>query len=293
MKIATAAYPLSWLDAWADYEEKITGWVTDAAAQGADLLVFPEYGAMELAALSGADAAGSVQGSITAVGEWLDQANALFSRLSSAHSVHILSPSAPVRDGDLTVNRAGLFTPACTVGWQDKQIMTRFERDDWAVSGGGPLRVFDTALGRIGVLICYDCEFPLLAKALADAGAELILVPSCTEALEGYWRVRIGAMARALELQCVTVMSSLIGTEPRLFAVEENTGTGGVFGPPDKGFPPTGVIACGTLDAPGWTLAEVDLDTIRAVRADGHVLNLTHWNEQPSRVTQVEYSRLT
>ncbi len=293
MKIATAAYPLSWVETWADYEAKITRWVVDAASQGADLLVFPEYGAMELAALSGADAAGSVQGSITAVGDWLEQGNALFSSLSSAHSVHILSPSAPVRDGDMTVNRAGLFAPSGAVGWQDKQIMTRFERDDWKISGGGPLRVFETALGRIGVLICYDCEFPLLAKALVDAGAEVILVPSCTEALEGYWRVRIGAMARALELQCVTAMSSLIGTEPRLFAVEENTGTGGVFGPPDKGFPPTGVIACGTLDAPGWTIAEVDLGAIRTVRADGHVLNLAHWEEQHPRVTQVEYSRLT
>ncbi|WP_137699397.1 carbon-nitrogen hydrolase family protein [Marimonas lutisalis] len=292
MKIATAAYPLSWLSGWSDYEAKITQWVAEAVGQGADLLVFPEYGAMELASLSGAEAAGSVQGSIAAVGEWLEQANALFSRLSSERGVHILSPSAPLRDGDRTVNRAGLFTPSSAVGWQDKQIMTRFERDDWGIEGGGPLQLFDTALGRIGVLICYDSEFPLLAKALADAGAELILVPSCTEALEGYWRVRIGSMARALELQCVTVMSSLIGTEPRLYAVEENTGTGGIFGPPDKGFPPTGVIACGTLDQPGWTIAEINLDAIRAVRADGHVLNLAHWQEQVPRIGQVAKTRL-
>ena len=292
MKIATCAYPLTWLDNWADYEAKITSWVADGAALGADLLVFPEYGAMELAALSGAGAAGSVQGSIAAVGDWLPQANALYSRLSTEFGVHLLSPSAPVRDGAITVNRAGLFTPSGAVGWQDKQIMTRFERETWQVSGGGPLTVFDTALGRIGVLICYDAEFPLLARALSEAGAEVILVPSCTEALEGYWRVRIGAMARALELQCVTAMSSTIGVEPRLYAVEETTGTGGVFCPPDRGFPPTGVLAEGVLDQPGWTCAEVDLEAIRAVRADGHVLNLAHWVEQPDRAARVAECRL-
>ncbi len=74
--------------------------------------------------------------------------------------------------------------------------MTPFERD-WGISGGAPLRVFDTALGKIAVLICYDSEFPLLARALAEAGAEVILVPSCTERVSGFHRVRTGSMARA------------------------------------------------------------------------------------------------
>ena len=168
--------------------------------------------------------------------------------------------------------------------------MTRFEREEWGIAGAtggaGPLRVFDTDLGRIGILICYDSEFPLLARDLAERGVEILLVPSCTEALEGYWRVRIGAMARALEGQCVTVMASLVGKQPRLYAVEENTGAGGVFGPPDRGFPPTGVIAEGKLNRPGWTYATVDLAAVREVRADGHVLNLTHWPEQEAAVTR-------
>ena len=146
---------------------------------------------------------------------------------------------------------------------------------------GGPLQVFDTALGKIGILICYDSEFPLLGRALAEA--ELLLVPSCTEARTGYWRVRIGAMARALENQCVAVMSSLVGVEPRLFGVEENTGAGGVFGPPDTGFPADGVLALGTLDHPGWTVAEVDPAAIAHVRQDGVVLNRLHWREQAGR----------
>lgn len=284
MKIATAAYPLDWFNDWSDYEAKLTAWVGEAAQNGADLLVFPEYGAMELASLDGARVAGDLEGSIRAVAGRVGSSYNLHAALAARFGVHILSASAPVQEGGVVLNRAALFGPSGLIGVQDKQIMTRFEREDWGISGAtggaGPLRVFDTDLGRLGILICYDCEFPLLARELAEHDIEVLLIPSCTEALEGYWRVRIGAMARALENQCVTVMASLVGKEPRLFAVEENTGMGGIFGPPDRGFPPTGVIAEGVLDRPGWTYAVVDLANVRTVRADGHVLNKAHWAEQ-------------
>lgn len=288
IRIATAAYPPEFLPSFAAYAAKITGWVEDAVQGGAQLLVFPEYGAMELAGLAGAQAAGDLRGSLAAVMARMPDAVALHADLARAHGVHILMGSGPVQGGAAAgariVNRAHLLAPSGAVAHQDKQIMTRFEREDWGIAGGGPLQVFDTALGRIGVLICYDSEFPLLGRALTEAGVEILLVPSCTEALEGYWRVRIGAMARALEGQCVAVMASLVGAAPALFAIEENCGAGGVFGPPDRGFPPTGVIACGALDAPGWTFADVDPAAIATVRADGHVLNARHWGEQDGRL---------
>lgn len=292
MKIAASAYPVSWCDSFEAYAEKQRAWVSEAASQGADLLVFPEYGAMELAAFAGAEGAADMARATQAVSTRFDALSALFSELSSEFSVHILAPSAPVESGARTVNRAGLFAPSGAAGFQDKQIMTRFERDDWGISGGGPLKLFETALGKIGVLICYDSEFPLLARALAEAGADIILVPSCTEALEGYWRVRIGAMARALESQCITVQSSLIGGDPRLFAMDEITGAGGIFGPPDQGMPPTGVVAEGKRDQAGWTYADVNIDQIRNLRADGNVLGFAHWPEQAPRVQTVTHHAL-
>lgn len=286
MKIATAAYPLDWLDSWSQYEDKQARWVAEAAGQGADLLVFPEYGAMELATLAGAEVAGDLERSLFAVSDRIAAANALHARLAAEYGVHILGGSAPVdAGGPRPVNRAHLFAPNGAVGHQDKQIMTRFERDPWQVVGGGPLRLFDTDLGRIGILICYDSEFPLLARALS--GAEILLVPSCTEALSGYWRVRIGAMARALEGQCVTAMASMVGQAPWSEAVETTTGTGGIFGPPDIGFPATGVLAEGRLNQPGWTYAAFDPDAVRHVRRDGVVLNRSHWSEQEPRVKSV------
>jgi len=291
MKVATAAYDLDWLDSWAQYEDKLERWVSDACAQGAGLLVFPEYGAMELSTLDGPGVAGDLERSIRAVSDRLEEAQRLHQRLAIAYNAYILGASAPIVDGPgRPVNRAVFYAPDGRMDHQDKQIMTRFEREDWDIAPGGPLKLFDTSLGKIGVLICYDSEFPLLGRALQQA--DLILVPSCTEALSGYWRVRIGAMSRALENQCVTVMASLVGNNDWSEAVDMNTGTGGVFGPPDKGFPPTGVLAEGSLNQPGWTYADIDLSAVANVRADGHVLNRTHWDEQTPRVDSVTISAL-
>lgn len=290
MKVAAAAYPLNFLDSWAQYEDKISMWVRQAAENGAKLLVFPEYGAMELATLAGAEVAGDLEKSLFAVSDRLPEADALHARLAAEFNVHILAASAPEATQTRPVNRARLITPQGGIGVQDKQIMTRFEREVWDVVPGGPLRLFDTALGKIGVLICYDAEFPLLGRALAEA--DVILVPSCTEGLSGYWRVRIGAMARALENQCVTIMSSVIGVAPWSEAVDISTGAGGIFGPPDDGFPGSGVLAEGNIDWASWTYADVDLDAIANVRRDGSVLNRTHWAEQDQRIQSVTQQQL-
>ncbi len=291
MKIATAAYDLDWLDSWAQYEDKLNAWVAQAAGNEAELLVFPEYGAMELSTLDGADVAGDLERSIQSVSDRMEDVHNLHQRLAEEYKTYILGASAPVSTGEgRPVNRAVLYAPNGRHDHQDKQIMTRFEREEWDIAPGGPLKLFDTALGKIGILICYDSEFPLLGRVLKEA--DIILVPSCTEALSGYWRVRIGAMSRALENQCVTVMASLVGNNDWSEAVDMNTGTGGIFGPPDKGFPQTGVLAEGTLNQPGWTYADINMGAIANVREDGHVLNRAHWDEQNPRVESVTISTL-
>lgn len=280
--LATAAYPMEVLTSWAQYEDKIAGWVGQAVGLGAELLLFPEYGAMELATLAGLEVAGDLERSLHAVSDRIAEADALHAQLAQDHGVYICAASAPIfAGGDRPVNRARLFAPSGAMAQQDKQIMTKFERDPWGVVPGDPLRIFDTALGRIGILICYDSEFPLLGRALKDV--DILLVPSCTEALAGYWRVRIGAMARALENQCIAVMSSTVGDCPWSEAVDENTGAGGIFGPPDLGFPPTGVLAEGQLNVPGWTYAEVAKNAVARVRTEGVVANRIHWEEQEAR----------
>ena len=296
MKIATAAYPLDVLPDWAAYEDKLTAWVSEAAEAGADVLVFPEYGAMELATLAGLDVARDLEASLHAVAARLPDADALHGHLASQYNVHILAASGPAipdaKDkATRPVNRARLFAPTGQVGVQDKQIMTRFEAEVWDVVPGGPLHLFDCALGRIGVLICYDCEFPLLGRALADA--DILLIPSVTEALSGHTRVRIGARARALENQCITVLASVVGDAAWSEAVDVSVGGGGIFGPPDTGFPDTGIIAQGALNTPGWVYGEVDLAAVQAVRTGGTVLNRRDWDQQSGRADPATVITLT
>ena len=277
VRIAAAAYPIDWFDDFSQYQAKITRWVQDA--EGADLLVFPEYGVMELASLGGREVAGDLEASLHEVARHWDRVAALHQALARQHDCHILAASGPVFEGARPVNRAVLYGPDGLIGHQDKQIMTRFEREEWDVVGAPGLRVFDTALGRIGILICYDSEFPLLGRVLAEAGVELVLVPSCTDTVAGFSRVRIGAMARALESQCVVVQAPTVGACDWMPALDENRGRAAIYGPPDGFWPETGIIAEGGMDQPGWVMAEIDVARIADSRRDGAVLPFAHWPE--------------
>ena len=200
LRIAAAQYPIERFATLGDYRDKLARWVAEAAGGGAQLLVFPEYGAMEYAGASGDAIAGDLAASLAAVSDALAEMDAAHAELARRHKVHILAASGPsARPGGRYVNAARLFTPAGRMGVQEKLIMTPFERN-WGISPGETLRVFETALGRIGIAICYDSEFPLLVRAQAEAGAQIILVPSCTEFRSGYApRAHGGDGARAGE----------------------------------------------------------------------------------------------
>ncbi|WP_323008432.1 carbon-nitrogen hydrolase family protein [Paracoccus sp. (in: a-proteobacteria)] len=277
VKIAAAAYPFDSLSDFAAYRTKITRWVEEAA--DCDLLVFPEYGAMELASLGGPQVAGDLEASLHEVARHEPARDALHAELAARHGLHILAASGPFFDGARPVNRAVLFGPQGRIGHQDKQIMTRFEREDWDIAAAPGLRIFDTPVGRLGVLICYDCEFPLLGRVLAEAGVEIVLTPSCTDTVAGFNRVRIGAMARALEGQCVVVQAPTVGDVDWSPAIDENRGAAAIYAPSDGFWPESGIVAEGLMDVPGWVKAEVDLDLVAQSRRDGRVLPFAHWPE--------------
>lgn len=288
MKIAAAAYALTKPSDWSALAQKRADWVAAAAGQGADLLVFPEYAGLELAALEGEDAAADLVTCIDAASRQLPRALAQFRDLAHSHDVHICTGTTPLRLPDgRAVNRAHLVTPAGAIGHQDKLIPTPYERDPWSISPGEGLSVFETGLGRIGILICYDAEFPLIARACVEAGAELLLVPSATEGAAGYHRVRIGAQARALENQCPVVQAPLVGDAPWCTAVDRNHGAAGIFAPPDTGLPDDGVIALGEADVPGWVVADIDTTRFAAVLTAGQVRTRAHWPEQDRRLSAV------
>lgn len=280
-RIASAQYDIGFLPDWTAFEHKIHHWVREAADQGARLLLFPEYFSLELASLFGEEIYRSLDKQLSALQEVLPPFIDLFQREAERRGVHILAGSFPVRHGNRYRNRAYLFTPdGGPAVFQDKLQMTRFENEKWFISGGDEIKVFGTELGKIGVNVCYDSEFPLIARKQVEAGADLILVPSCTDTLAGYWRVRIGCQARALENQCYVVQAPTVGEAPWSEAVDVNIGAAAVYTPVDYGFPDNGVLAVGELNATQWVYADVDLARIAEVRQTGQVFNYRDWPGQ-------------
>ena len=278
LRLACAQYDIGALKDWSEYEAKIGRWVAEAAEAGAKLLVFPEYFSMELASLFPEPVRKSLSGQLGAMQELLPAFQALFAAEASRHGVHIVAGTFPVRQPDGGYrNRAYLCYPDGRSDFQDKLQMTRFENEQWFIGGGDELRTFDTALGRIAINICYDSEFPLLARKQVEAGANLILVPSCTDTTAGYWRVRIGCQARALENQCYVAQSPTVGLAPWSEAVDVNIGAAAIYTPVDYGFPDDGVLAIGKLNATQWVYADIDPASIAHIRQTGQVFNYRDW----------------
>jgi len=281
LMLAAAQYPIGEPATMAEWREKVAQWVARGAETGAELLVFPEYGAIEVAATFGSAIASDLQQTLSAVAGLADEMDAYYAELAQRHDVHILAPSGPVRRADgRFVNAARLLTPSGRMGTQEKLIMTPFERE-WGIAPGERLRVFDTALGRIGVAICYDSEFPLLVRAQAEAGADLVLVPSCTEFVSGYHRVRTAARARALENQIATAQSQTVGDALWSPAVDRNAGAAGIYVPSEANLSMTGILAEGRLNEPGWISAEIDFLALRELRSGGEMRNAADWALQP------------
>lgn len=281
LTVAAAQYPQDPLADMAAWQAKIAQWVAEGAATGAKLLAFPEYGSIEIAHAHGAAVASDLQLTLAAIADAAPRVEAHFVALARRHGVHILAPSAPHRRADgRFANRALLVTPAGKVGHQDKLVMTPFEHD-WGVVAGDAVHVLDTALGRIGIAICYDSEFPLLVRSMTQAGAELILVPACTERVSGYHRVRTAAQARALESTVAVVMSPTVGDAPWSPAVDHNSGAAAILVPPEHLLSSSGVVAAGELDRPGWVAGEIDFARLRLLRTSGEMRNDADWALQP------------
>ena len=274
MRVAALAWRIgrdAGVAAWAARLER------EVAAAQAELLVMPEYAPLTAAAGDRPDLAGELRRAVAQAPALLAAAQ----QVARRHGVWLLPGTLPMALDGRIFNRAPLIAPDGGVAFQDKHVMTRFEAEQWGVAAGAPPSVFATPWGRIGIAICFDAEFPHLVRAQVEAGAWLILVPSCTDTLAGYHRVRLACAARAMENQCFVVMAPTVGEAPWCGTLDHNRGAAGVFGPLDHGFADDGVLAEGALDAAGWVRAELDPARLDAVRAAGAVRNHRSWPPPP------------
>lgn len=255
----------------------IAGWAArlraTVEAAAADMVVCPEYAPLEAFAAATPDLEGelgrAVEGAAAAV--------RAAAEVARATATWLLARSLPMRSDGGIRNRAILAAPSGEVLLADKHVMTRFEDEQWGIGGGGPPGVVQTPWGRIGIAICFDGEFPNLVRAQVEAGAFLVLMPSCTDTLAGFERVRIAARARAMENQCYVALAPTVGAAPWSAALDRNRGQALICGPMDHGFPPDGILAASPMNAPGIATAVLDHTTLETVREQGQVQNHHRW----------------
>jgi predicted amidohydrolase len=261
MKIAALQYQYDFPKDFSQYQEKISHLVAHEAKQGTQLLLLPEYAGMEMLSFA------PLETLFGLLPRYLE----LFQSLSQRHRIWICAGTHFVKTSEGVFNRCHLFTPHGKMAHQDKCTLTPYEVNEGILKGGNDLRVFDTEFGKIAIAICYDAEFPPLVKRLVDGGAKLILVPSCTTSVHGFYRVFLSCRARALENQCYVVQSALIGQTD----VEMTYGSAAFLGPVDVGFPEDGVLALGKRDMRTSVFATLDFHKLDPVRRSGQTKNLT------------------
>ena len=280
MKVAVAKYPIQAPADFAAFAERQAAVLGAAAAQGARVAVLPEYLSLELAATLDAGTQADLHASLAAIQRYREDWLALYARLAASLDMYVVAGTFLLAHGDGRYrNRCDVFAPQGAHLWQDKLQLTGFEKGLGVIEGGDALKVFDLDGVRTGVAVCYDSEFPLPVRAQAEAGARLLLVPSCTDTDAGVTRVRVGCLARALENRLFVAQSVTAGEAPWSPALDINTGEAAVFAPMDRGFPADGVVAQ-TADDQVWAIAELDLDALDRSRVDAQVANDRDWMGQ-------------
>ena len=274
VKIATAQYPISEHLTFKDWQIHTDNWVQNAVNQGAELLLLPEYGSMELVSLFSDEIRKDIRLQVVEMNTLLADFCHTFASFAQKNQVIIIAPSFPVFENNKIYNRVFVFSSKGQVGYQDKFFMTRFENEEWGISSAPKqLTVFQANWGNFGIQICYDVEFPIGSQILASNGVDLILAPSCTETIRGATRVHVGARARALENQCYVAVSQTINNAEWSPAVDINFGYAAIYSSPDKNLPEEGIVSVQKSQTEGWLIETLDLKLLKNIKEDGQVFN--------------------
>lgn len=269
-RIAAVQYMLRPIAGWDDFERQVRFVLGAAGEYQPQFVLLPEIFTTQLMAfLPRQDVRAAVRA--------LDAFTARYRDLMREHAMrggyYLVGGSHPtVRDGEL-YNTAYLFSPRGEVYVQDKTHRTRWERERWQTAHGSELRLFETEFGDIAILVCYDIEFPELARRVCEAGADILMVPSSTDDRQGFWRVRYCCHARAIENQVYVAMASTVGALP-VEGLGLHYGQAAILTPSDFPFSRDGIAAEGIPNTEQVVIADVDLELLFANRLDGTTIPL-------------------
>ncbi len=272
LRVATLQYFIRPVKSFEEFESQVCALVETAADYNCHLVVFPEYFTIQLLTLG--NIREPIQEQVQDLAAFVPRYMEMMSGLSRKHGIYIVGGTIPVAEEGSLFNRAFVFGPSGSHGVQGKLHMTRFENEDWFVRPSKGLTVFETDFGRMAVTICYDVEFPEMARQAARLGAHILCVPSCTDDRQGFLRVRYCAQARAIENQMYVIHSCTVGSLPMVPAVSLNYGQASILTPSDFAFSRDGILAEGIPNQETMVVGELNLSTILTARDTGTVLPL-------------------
>ncbi|WP_372800740.1 GNAT family N-acetyltransferase [Lutibacter sp.] len=197
-----------------------------------------------------------------------------FSEFAISYNINIISGSMPEIINNKLYNVGYLCKRDGSIERYEKLHITPNEAKVWGMEGGSEIKTFDTDCGKIGILICYDVEFPELGRLLADDGMDILFVPFLTDTQNGYSRVRNCAQARAIENECYVAISGSVGNLPKVHNMDIQFAQSMVFTPCDFAFPTNGIKAEATPNSEMILIADVDIDLLRELNQLGSVRNL-------------------
>lgn len=235
-----------------------------------DVALFPEF---FNAPLMGLKHHHTSVDAIRNLAEYTEQIRDELSTLAVSYNINVIAGSLPIVEDNQLYNVAYLCRRDGTVDEQYKLHPTPHEKKDWVMEGGDELKLFETDFGRIGILICYDVEFPELARLLADQEMQILFVPFWTDTKNGYLRVRRCAQARAIENECYVAIAGSIGNLPKVDNVDIQYGQTAVFSPSDFAFPHDAIMAETTPNTEMTLIVDVDLDKLQTLQNEGSVRN--------------------
>lgn len=254
-----------------DLFEQIEFFVDAVSGYQSDFVLFPEYFNAPLMARFNHM---SESQAIRALAEYTDEIRDRFIQLAISYNINIITGSMPLlRDGNL-YNVGFLCRRDGSYEMYEKIHVTPDEIKSWGLTGGNMTQTFETDCAKIGVLICYDVEFPELSRIMADQGMQILFVPYLTDTQNAYSRVRACAQARAIENECFVVIAGSVGNLPRVHNMDIQYAQSGVFTPCDFAFPTDGRRAEATPNTEMILVSDVDLDLLNALHTYGGVRNL-------------------
>ncbi|UII24471.1 bifunctional GNAT family N-acetyltransferase/carbon-nitrogen hydrolase family protein [Fulvivirga maritima] len=261
--------------------ENVEFFVDAVSGYQADFLVFPELFNAPLMAEFNEDNAAKA---IRKLAQYSNEIRDKMVEYAVSYNINIIAGSMPVYEDEKLYNVAYLCRRDGSYEAQYKIHVTPAERNDWGMIGGDKVQVFETDTAKIGILICYDSEFPELGRILADQGMEILFVPFATDMHNGYNRVRVCSMARAIENECYVVISGSVGNLPKVVNMDIQYGQSAVFSPSDFAFPHNAIVSEGTPNTENTIIADVDLNDLKHLHMHGSVRNLLDRREDLYKV---------